>query len=174
MSQDRPGPRYRGTYKNIDLEGGYAIWIPSDWRKIKMTNGHKGTIYTPLAEGYDTCISTEKVVLDYSITDDDIPILREGFNAGLASLPGIEIESQDEAITPTLKLFEARFTFLEGDIRRQRWLRVVYWGDGQLIMMAQGETPEEFEYWLPMFYNALMTVELPTEGSSGDGGKCQA
>ena len=91
-----------------------------------MVSGHKGTIYTPLAEGYDTCISAEKIVLDYSITDEDIPILREGFNAGLQSLPGLKIESQDETVTPTLKLFEARFTFLEGDVRRKRWLRVVY------------------------------------------------
>jgi len=162
MSQDKPGPRYRGIYKHIDLDGGYAIWIPIDWRKIEMVNGHHGWIYTPYPDRYDTCISTEKVELDFSITDDDIPTLREGFNAGLAKLPGLEIESQDEAITETLKLFEARFTFLEGDVRRKRWLRVVYWGDGQLIMMAQGATPEEFEYWLPMFYNSLMTVEIPT------------
>ena len=28
--------------------------------------------------------------------------------------------------------------------------------------MAQGATPDDFEYWLPMFYNSLMTVEIPT------------
>jgi hypothetical protein len=37
---------------------------------------------------------------------------------------------------------------------------VIYWEKGQLIVMAQGATPDEFEYWLPMFYNALMTVEV--------------
>lgn len=162
MSKDKPGPRYRGVYKQVDLESGYAIWIPTDWRKIEMINGHNGYIYTPYPDRYDTCISTEKVVLDYSVTDDDIPVLREGFNAGLTNLPGLEIESQDEAITKTLKLFEARFTFLEGEARRKRWLRVVYWGEGQLTMMAQGATPEEFDYWMPMFYNSLMTVEIPT------------
>lgn len=160
MSQDKPRPRYRGIRKQADPKGGYAIWIPNNWRKIKMVNGHNGWIYTPYPDRYDTCISTEKVVLDYSITDDDIPVLREGFNAGLAKLPGLEIESQDEAMTSTLKLFEARFTFLEGDARRKRWLRVAYWGEGELITMAQGATPEEFEYWLPMFYNSLMTVEI--------------
>ena len=169
MSQSKPGPRYTGIYKQIDLEAGYAIWIPTDWRKIDMVNGHDGHIYTPDKHGYDTCISTEKVELDFSITDDDIPILREGFNAGLASLPGIDIEWQDETMTDTLKLFEAKFTFLEGDVRRKRWLRVVYWGDGQLIMMAQGATPEDYDYWMPMFYNSLMTVEIPTTAWDCDG-----
>ena len=88
---------------------------------------------------------------------------------GWRQFPALEIEWQDETITETLKLFEAKFTFLEGDVRRKRWLRVVYWGEGQLIMMAQGATPEDYEYWMPMFYNSLMTVEIPTTAWDCDG-----
>ncbi|MCU0522264.1 MAG: hypothetical protein MUF84_16415 [Anaerolineae bacterium] len=164
MPQDRPGPRYRGVYKHIDHEGGYSIWIPSDWRKLEMTDGHKGAIYTPYPDRYDTCISTEKVVLEHKVTQKDVPILRKGFSAGLNSLPDVEVESQDETVTPTLIMFEAKVKFSEGEARRKRWIRVIYWGEGQLIATAQGATTEEFDYWMPMFYNSLMTVEIPVPG----------
>ncbi len=161
MSEDKPRPRYRGIYKHVDQEGGYSIWIPSDWRRLEMVDGHHGAIYTPYADRYDTCITTEKVILEHTVTRDDVDVLREGFTAGIESLHGVEIESQDETISKTLIAFEARFTFLEGEARRKRWTRVIYWGEGQLIVIAQGATPEEFDYWLPMFYNSLMTVEIP-------------
>jgi hypothetical protein len=29
-----------------------------------------------------------------------------------------------------------------------------------LVLIAQGATPEEYEYWLPMFFNTMMTAEI--------------
>jgi len=75
-------------------------------------------------------------------------------------LPGVEVESQDESLSDSVNFFEARFTFLEGENRRKRWVRNIYWGDGQLILIAQGRTVEDFEYWLPMFYNTITTVQI--------------
>ncbi len=162
MSEEksRSRPRYRGTYKHIDHEGGYAIWTPSDWQKHEMSQGHHGFVFYPDASEPATFLSTEKVVLDYKVTMDDIPVLREGFQAGLNSLPDIDIEFQDEAITKTLKMFEAKFTFTEDGETRKRWLRLIYWGEAQLIVMAQGASPESYHYWLPMFFNSLMTIEF--------------
>jgi hypothetical protein len=157
----RPRPRYHGTYKNSDPEGGYSIWIPSDWHRSEMTDGHHGAIYRPKVEDYHTFLSTEKIRLEYGVTMEDIPILREGFQDGLNRMEGLEIESQDESITETLKMFQAVFTFTEDGVQRKRWLRVVFWDDGELIMMAQGSTPPEYAYWKAMFYNALMTIEIP-------------
>ncbi len=102
----------------------------------------------------------EKRRLKYSITPEDIDVLREGFFKGITDLPGAEIEWQDESLSDSINFFEARFTFLEGENRRKRWVRNIYWGDGQLIMIAQGRTPEDFEYWLPMFYNTMVTTAL--------------
>ena len=161
MPQDKPGPRYHGIYKHVFPEAGYSIWIPTGWRRLEMTNGHDGAIFTPDPDRYDTCISTEKVTLEHAVRQKDVPILRKGFQGGIDSLSDVEVESQDEKITPTLMLFEAKFTFSESEATRKRWLRVIYWGNGQLIVMAQGATPDAYEYWLPMFYNSLMTVEIP-------------
>jgi hypothetical protein len=160
MPKGKNGPIYHGVRKHMDIEGGYAIWVPNDWYRFDMTDGHHGVIYSPYPDNFDTSFSAQKMILDYKVTQEDVPVLREGFDAGLASLPGIEIESQEDIVTSTLITLEARYSFLEGEARRKRWVRNVYWGEGQLLLIAQGATPEEFKYWLPMFYNTMMTIEL--------------
>lgn len=160
MPEQREGPRYTGMLKHVDKAGGYALWLPTGWQRVDMKRPHRGVIFCPYAGNVDTSVSAEKHRLPCKVTDNDMPALREGFNAGLAALPGVEIESQDESVTSTLITLEARFTFLEGEARRKRWVRAVYWGRGQLTLIAQGATVDEFEYWLPMFYNTLMTVEI--------------
>ncbi|NLD44180.1 MAG: hypothetical protein GX657_11875 [Chloroflexi bacterium] len=160
MHHSAPQPVYHGMTKHVDKEGGYAVWLPSDWRRLDMIDGHHGAIYTPYPDRHDTCISTEKRTLEYAVRPKDLPILRQGFAEGLASLPEVEIEWQEETITSSLWVFEARYTFREGEASRKRWTRAVYWGNVQLVLIAQGATPEEFEYWRPMFFNTLMTVEM--------------
>ncbi len=158
MTKGRPS--YTGMHKYVDEEAGYALWLPSDWREIPMVEGRDGVIFTPHPDRMDTSFIAEKLTLPFKISEDDIPVLREGFIAGLESLPGVEIESQDERLTSTLKFFEARYTFLEDGIRRKRWIRSVYWGEGHLLLIAQGATEEEFAYYEGMFFNTMMTVEI--------------
>ncbi len=152
-------PVYHGMKKHVDTKGGYSLWLPSDWYKFELESGH-GAVYSPYRDSHETRLSAEKRTLDYAVSKGDVPVLREGFADGLAALPDIQIESQDETITSTLITFEARYTFTDQGQTRKRWTRLVYWGEGQLILMAQAATPEEFQYWLPMFYNTMMTVEL--------------
>jgi len=160
MEDQKTGPRYYGMRKYVFERDGYELWLASDWHPHKMADGRKGTIYIPNEADPDTCFLAEKVLLDYGVRPKDVPLLRGGFKAGLASLPGCEIEFEDETITPTLMVFEARFTFLEGEARRKRWVRNVYWGEGQLILIAQGSSPEMFAYWLPMFTNIMLTAKI--------------
>lgn len=160
MTETREPPRYRGLLKHSDEEGGFAVWVPSDWHRFDMAEGHRGVIYSPYPDNLNTTFLAEKRKLEYSVTEEDVPILREGFSKGLMALPGIEIERQDEVVTKTLITFEAEFTFLEEGTRRRRWVRNIYWGSGQLILIAQGATVEEYKYWLPMFYNTMVNFEI--------------
>lgn len=160
MTEQREAPYYRGMFKHVDQEAGYALWLPTGWHRFDMVEGRQGVIYSPYADDLNTTFLAEKLRLAYGVTENDVPVLREGFNQGLMALAGIEIESQDETVTSTLITLEARFTFLEGEARRKRWVRVIYWGNGQLILVAQGASVEEFEYWLPMFYNTMVTIEI--------------
>jgi hypothetical protein len=147
-------------FKHIDQEGGYALWFPTGWHRFDMVEGRQGVVYSPYPDDLDTTFLAEKRKLPYSVTQEDVPILREGFDQGLNALPGIEVEWRDETVTSTLITFEARFTFLEEGARRKRWVRNIYWGNGQLILIAQGADSKEFEHWLPMFYNTMVTVQI--------------
>jgi hypothetical protein len=153
-------PAYTGMTMHPDTSGGYAVWLPSDWIKVDLKRNHHGMLFSPYQDDYNTCFLTEKHKLKISVTPDDIPVLRETFHEAIQKLPGVEIESTDESLSDSINMFEARFSFLEGESRRKRWLRNIYWGDGQLVLIAQGRTTEDFEYWLPMFYNSMVTVEL--------------
>ncbi len=160
MSGSAQTPLYHGLTKHVDREGGYSLWLPNDWLRLEMLGDRQGAIYTPYADRHDTCLSAEKRKLEYPVRPKDINTLRKGFAEGLSGLPGVEIEWQDESITSSVSVFEAVFTFLDDGQRRKRWTRVVYWGNGQLILIAQGATPEEFEHWRPMIYNTMMTIEM--------------
>jgi len=153
-------PRYTGVRIHIHPSAGFRLRIPSDWTAFPMAEGHEGFIFGPSADTPDTVLMAEKFTLPFAVQEEDAPALHEGFEAGLQALPGLLLEMKDEAISPALMLFEARFTFLEGDLRRKRWVRAIYAGKGHLLLVAQGSTPEEFDYWLPMFYNILHTFEL--------------
>lgn len=160
MSEEQPGPRYTGISKHVAEREGYALWLPSDWHRFKMRKGHRGAIFSPRPDDYTTSFSAEKARLPYKVKKEDLATLREGFAAGLSSLPGAQIEWQEETQSEGVLALDARFTFVENGERRKRWVRVIYAGNAQLTLIAQGRTPEDFEYWMPVFYNTMMTLEL--------------
>jgi len=57
-------------------------------------------------------------------------------------------------------IMEAKFSFTEDGLRRKRWVKNMYWHEANLILIAQGSTVEEYEYWLPMLFNCMHTYEL--------------
>ncbi len=153
-------PVYTGMTAYRDNKGGYEIWLPSDWTQTKLKPKHNGMLFSPKNDDFDTSLLIEKHTLKYKVTAEDIPMLIESFHEGMLALPGIEVESTEESLSGTINVFDARFTFLEGEYRRKRWVRNIYWGEGQLVLIAQGRTPEDFEYWLPMFYNSIITTSI--------------
>jgi hypothetical protein len=61
-----------------------------------------------------------------------------------------------------LLTLEARFTFVDGDSVRKRWLRLLYQGRAQVRLIAQASTPALFEFWEPMFFEAMRTIHFGT------------
>jgi hypothetical protein len=159
MPERTKGPVYTGMTLHPS-EGGFAVWLPSDWHKQELKPKHVGWLFSPYPDDINTCLLVEKKKLKVKVNPEDVDVLREGFKQGLLALPGVEIESTDESLSETIQVFEARFTFLEGEERRKRWVRNIYWGEAQLILIAQGRTPEDFEYWLPMFFNSITTTQI--------------
>jgi hypothetical protein len=158
--EKREGPFYTGMYTHIDKAGGYSLVIPTDWHKLPLKKGIKGMMFSPYSDDINTSILAQKRKLKYAVKTDDLIMMRDAFEEGIKALPGVEIESVDAAYTTSINFFDARFTFLEGDIRRKRWVRNIYWTESQLVLTAQGRTVEDFDYWLPMFFNTITTCSL--------------
>ncbi len=154
-----PGPVYTGMTQHND-KAGFSLWLPNDWRQFDLKDGHKGVLFSPYTDDINTGLLVEKHHLEFKVKVDDLPALREGFMLGIKALPGVEIESEDEFLTDKLSFFEVRFSFLEGENRRKRWIRNCYWSRSNYVIIAQGRTPEDFEYWLPMFYNIMMNIQV--------------
>ncbi|HEY9077131.1 MAG TPA: hypothetical protein VIO61_11410 [Anaerolineaceae bacterium] len=153
-------PAYTGVRLHSIKNGGFSIWLPSDWHKIPLRRRFRGFMFSPYPDDINTSILVEKKKLQITITQEDTEVLREAFHTDIKSLPGVEIEILDEKLSETVNVFDARFTFLEGENRRKRWVRNIYWGDGQLIVIAQGRDVKDFEFWLPMFFNAITTLQI--------------
>jgi len=159
QEEKRKGPVYTGLRRYVS-GGGYAIWYPMGWREIPMTGEHKGIILAPYPDHVNTCIAAEKIILPLEVKKEDALTLKKGFEVGIKALEGAEIEMIEDSITNNLVLLDARYTFLENGVRRKRWTRNLYWNEAQLVLLAQGQTVEDYDYWLPVFYNSLMTTEV--------------
>ncbi len=160
MAEEPKRAKYTGIYKQTFGDAGVAVWVPREWHRLELTNGHPGALFVPDLADMETCLLVEKVILDYSVEDDDIEALREGFEQGLAQLDISEIEWQKETITNVFKGWDARFVYKDGDVERKRWVRTMFWGDAQLTFVAQGKDVETYDYYAGMFYNIFMTFEL--------------
>ncbi len=160
MPMTPQGPVYTGMTLHPYTDFGFAIWMPSDWFEVKLKARQKGILYSPYKDDINTSLLLRKYTLKVKVAPDDLPTLRESFQQGVQTLPGVEDIQFGEALSDTISLFDAHFTFLEGEARRKRWVRNIYWGEGQLLIIAQGRTPEDFDYWVPMFYNSIMTLQI--------------
>jgi hypothetical protein len=160
MSDEQNNPRYTGMVKYTSEKDGYALWLPSGWHWFEMGPGHNGMIFSPYPALPAAAFSVEKAILPYKVSNKDLPILREGFQKGLANLPNLVIETLDEVVEEKILALDARLTFMDQGQTKKRWIRVIYAGEAQLTLIAEGAPPQEFEYWLPMFYNTMMTMTI--------------
>jgi hypothetical protein len=95
------------------------------------------------------------------VVAEDVDVLREGVEEGLRQLDGIEIaESKDDVISNLVK-FERVYEFNEGDSRRKRRVWMLYVDTWSMVVIYQGETASEYDYWLPMGNYALGTFNIP-------------
>ncbi|MEE4195376.1 MAG: hypothetical protein V2J07_09280 [Anaerolineae bacterium] len=159
-NEKRPNPKYKGQTKYVNNDEGFAVWLPSDWHKFEMKEGHIGWVFSPYANDFNTSFTVQKNKLDYKVTPEDIEILMEGFLEGINSLADVEILETKSDSGKKAVILEAKFTFTEGGETRKRWVKSMYWGEANLVMIAQGKTVEDYEYWLPMLYNSMYDYEL--------------
>jgi hypothetical protein len=140
--EKREGPFYTGMYTHIDKVGGYSLVVPTDWRQVPLHKKIQGMMFSPYADDINTSLLAQKHILKFKVGVDDLILLRDSFEQGIKALPGAEIEKFEASYTDPIYVYDAVYTFLEGDARRKRWTRNIYWGEAQLVIVAQGRTPK--------------------------------
>lgn len=154
-------PSFTGLLLCREPTLGYSFFVPDGWhrREIEGSDG-ANILYAPSPEETFTSFSVEGRDLGVEITADDLPVLREGMLRGLRKLPGSKITRIEAEAIGRLITLEARHTYREGGGVRERWVRLLYQGTVQARLVAQAATVEEFNYWLPMFYESMRTFRF--------------
>jgi hypothetical protein len=154
-------PSFTGLRLCRDQTLGYSFFVPLDWHALELESvTGAGAMYAPVADDPLTSFSAEGRDLGTTVTAADVPALKAGFLAGLRKLPRSVIESSEAEAIGRLVTMEARHTFREGKVTRKRWVRLLYQGSLQVRLVAQGATVEQFEYWLPMFFESMRTFQF--------------
>lgn len=153
-----PRPKFKGLtwYR----EQFFSFFIPMDWHKVAWPDERQGIIFVPSTEDNYTLFAVEVQDLGTMITPDDVTYLSQGFIDGIKKLPERKIETKDEKVVGKQIHLEAKYSFAENGETRKRWVRVLYHETRQITVTAQGKTPEAYSYWLPMFYEAMMTLNV--------------
>jgi hypothetical protein len=138
---------------------GFSVLIPDGWHTL-AAEGSPGVVYAPDADDSLTGLAIEARDLGTEVQADDLPALRRGFLRGLRELPGCRMQSCEAEAIGRLVTLEARHTFRDGDAVRKRWVRLLYQGRTQIRIIAQAASVDQFDYWEPMFYTALRTVQF--------------
>ena len=159
---ERPArPRWTGINTYADAKGRFTYRVPLDWHRFELDNGLDGVMFSYQAEDPQTYFSSWVRKLDTSVVAEDLPVLRSGVSDGLAQLPETEILSSEEGTYGNMIKFERIFTFRDGGAIRKRRIWILYVDYWQIVLTYQGESPEEWEYWLPVGNYAFMHFTVP-------------
>jgi hypothetical protein len=153
-------PAFTGLAIHRDLKHRFSLLYPEGWVSAPAPNGAGGTVLVPDPDDRDTLVWVQGKRLRTTVQAGDLEALRAGFEDGLRRLPGAEIEHLEADVIRDLVTMEARHTFREGDAARKRWSRLLYRSNVQITVLAQGSSPERFDYWLPMFTTIMRTVQF--------------
>jgi hypothetical protein len=163
MTQRPARPQWTGVDTYADPLGRFTFRFPSDWHRFELDHNLEGVLFAPAQFEPQTFISAWVRKLDTNVVLEDQPLLREGVAEGLAQLGELEIESEDDSAYGNLLKFERIYTFHDGSATRKRKVWIMYVDKWQIVLTYQGESPEEYEYWLPMGNYAFFHFNIPQE-----------
>jgi hypothetical protein len=152
-------PAFTGLVVHRDLKHRYSLLVPDGWHRFEL-EGEAGSLYAPDPEDVHTSLSLSARDLGTAVEPGDLESLRSGFVGGLRQVPGSEIEGVEAEAVGRLITMEARQRFREGAETRRRWVRLAYQGRTQVRLVAQGASPERFEQYESMFYQAMRTFRF--------------
>lgn len=161
VSVSESGPFFTGLGIHRDLVHHYSFLYPDGWFRHEPADAiGSEVIYAPSATNVDNSFSVQSSILSVKVSGRDLQALREGLEAGLRQLPGCQVEDLTTYRAHDVIGLEARHTYEDGEQKRKRWVRLLYRGELQVRIVAQGATAAEFEYWMPMFSQSMRTFKF--------------
>jgi hypothetical protein len=144
----------------------FSFFIPSDWLAAPWQDDRKGIIYRPEPTDVHTLFAVNVNNLNLQIEKSDLPTVAEGLDEALAALPNVHLQHRESRFENKSIILEAIVTYDDQGQRNKRWIRVFYHDTRQVTCIAQSNSPERFAYWMPMFNQAMMTVQVHSQKPS--------
>ena len=120
-------------------------------------------MFSPQAEDPQTWFSIWAARMPDPILAEDLDVLREGVNEGLRQLNSLHVLFESEDAFGDLCRFERIYTFQDGELTPKRRVWILYVYTWQFVLMAQGASAEEYQYWYPMLSDFFDTFDLAPE-----------
>ncbi|REF35780.1 hypothetical protein [Thermasporomyces composti] len=153
-------PRFTGVSTYQDPLGRFTFRYPWDWHQYDLDGDREGVMFAP-EEPPDTYFAAWVSKLDEHVVAEDLDVLREGVEAGLAQLANYQVEKAKDDVLSNLVKIERIYTFDDGGTTRKRRVWILYVDTWQMVLVFQGATPEDYHYWLPMGNYIFATFQLP-------------
>lgn len=160
MSKNSGSPR--PVFKGLAWchEQYYSFYVPIDWQRVEREDNKQGIIYLPDPNDPHTYFAVQVDDLGTHIAQSDVPDLMTGLLDGISHRAESHVDFHDQHSVGKLVTLEAKYSFREADERRKRWVRILYHESRQVTFIAQGKTEQDYQYWLPMFNEAMMTLKV--------------
>jgi hypothetical protein len=158
-----PRAQFTGVDTFTDVHQRYQFRFPTDWAKYELDGYPEGVMFSPYPnlESPKTFISAYAIPLEFEVVAEDMDDLTEAVNEGLHQFDAVNIEHQANDAFGNLLKFDRTFTFREGDDTRKRHTWILYVGKWQIVFAYQGETVEDFDFWLPMGNTMFFHIKIP-------------
>jgi hypothetical protein len=134
-------PHFTGIHTYRDPQGRFEFRHPWGWEESELADQLDGVIVSPEDADDETFFAVWVTALETSVEADDLRLLTQGFDAGLARLAEMVIEA--------------------GGVRRKRRIWALYADRWQFVVTFQGATEAEYDYWLPMGNYCFTSFNLP-------------
>jgi hypothetical protein len=97
------------------------------------------------------------------VTAKDLDLLHEGVKEGLSQLPQLSIESSRDDTIANQCRFQRVYTFCQNGAVRKRKVWMIYVYRWLFVLLAQGATVDEYEFWSTMLDDLFCSFDLASE-----------
>ena len=158
-----PRPIFVGVDTFSDVHGRFQFRFPTGWAQYELDGYPEGVMYSPYPhqKAPKTFISGYAMPLEFEVQAEDMADLSVAVREGLQQFEGLNIEHEADDDLGNLLKFDRTFTFREGDAIRKRHTWILYVGTWQIVFAYQGESVEDFDYWLPMGNTMFFHTKIP-------------